>query len=155
MFLLACLLVCFFNWYFFFPPFIGFFFFIYISTDIFFPGIPSRNHHIPSSLPLILRRCSPNHLPTSAFLPWHSPTLKHQKPSGPRASPPTDVQQGHPLPLMWPEPFSPPCVLFGWWSSLWEFQGFWPVDTAAPPMGLQTPSAPSVPSPISSSRTLY
>ena len=35
-------------------------------------------------------------------------------------------------------------VLFGWWSSPQEV---WPVDTVAPSMRLQTPSAPPVPSP--------
>jgi len=44
-------------------------------------------------------------------------------PSGPRASPPTDVQHGHLLPLMWPAPWVPPCLLFGWWSSPWELRG--------------------------------
>jgi hypothetical protein len=34
-----------------------------------------------------------------------------------------------------------------------ELQGFWPVDTVAPSMGLQTPSVPSVPSPTSPSGT--
>jgi hypothetical protein len=52
--------------------------------------------------------------PTPVFLPWHSPTLGHQTPTGPRAAPPTDAQQGHPLAHMWPEPWVPPCVLFGW-----------------------------------------
>jgi hypothetical protein len=40
-----------------------------------------------------------------------------------------------------------PCVFFGWWSSPWELQGIWPIDTVAPSMGLQIPSAPSVPAP--------
>ena len=35
---------------------------------------------------------------------------------GPRASPPTDVQQGHPLPHMQPAPWVPPCAFFGWCS---------------------------------------
>jgi hypothetical protein len=38
------------------------------------------------------------HPPTPAFLLWYSPTLKLQLPSGPRTAPPTDVQQGYPLP---------------------------------------------------------
>jgi hypothetical protein len=31
---------------------------------------------------------------------------------------PTDVQQGHSLPHKWLELLVPPCVFFGWWSSL-------------------------------------
>jgi hypothetical protein len=37
-----------------------------------------------------------------------------------------------------------PCVLFGWWFSLWELWGFWLVDIVVLPMRLQTPSAPTV-----------
>jgi hypothetical protein len=74
--------------------------------------------------------------------------------SGPRASP-TDVQQGHPLLHMLPEPWVPPCVLFGCLSSPQELLGFWPVDTVAPSMGLQIPTVPSVPFPSSLSGTLY
>jgi hypothetical protein len=42
------------------------------------------------------------------------------------------------------EPWVPPCVLFGWWFNPWELWGVWLVVIL--PMGLQTPSAPSVPS---------
>jgi hypothetical protein len=45
------------------------------------------------------------------------------------------------------------CILFSWWSSPQELQGVWPVDTVAPGMGLQTPTAPSVPSPTPPSET--
>jgi hypothetical protein len=77
------------------------------------------------------------------------PTLGHWAPTGPRAASPTDVQQGHPLSHMWPEPWVAPYVLFGWWCSPWELWGVWLVDTVVPPppMELQTPSAPSVPPP--------
>jgi hypothetical protein len=44
---------------------------------------------------------------------WHSPTLQHWTLSGSRACPPTDVQQDHPLPHVWLEPWVFPCVLFG------------------------------------------
>jgi hypothetical protein len=104
-------------------------------------------HLISSSLPLPLWGCCPTHPPTPVFPPWHSPTLGHPIFSGPRASPLTDVQQGHPLPHTWTVPWVPPCVLFGWLSSAWELQGSWPIDTVAPSMWLQTPSAPSIPSP--------
>jgi hypothetical protein len=60
------------------------------------------------------------HPPTPVFLPWHSPTLGHRTFTGPKAFPPTDVQQGHSLPHMQPEPWVPPCIFFGWWSSPWE-----------------------------------
>ena len=36
------------------------------------------------------------------------------------------------------------CVLLGWWLSPWELWGIWLVDIVVLPMGLQTPSAPSV-----------
>ena len=42
------------------------------------------------------------------------------------------------------EPWVPPCILFGWWLIPWELWGVWLVDIVVPPMGLQTPSAPSV-----------
>jgi hypothetical protein len=58
----------------------------------------------------------------------------------PWASPPTGVQQGHPLPHMQSEPWVSPCVLFGWWSSLWELQEVWLVDTVALYLGLEIPS---------------
>jgi hypothetical protein len=89
-------------------------------------------------------------LPIPAFLPWHSSTLGHQTSTGPRAAPPTDVQQGHHLPHTRPKPWiHPPCVFFGWWSSPQELRGFWLVDNVSPPtpMRLQTPSAPSISSP--------
>jgi hypothetical protein len=78
------------------------------------------------------------------FGPWNSCTLGHQTPSGKRASPPNDVQKGHPLPHMQQALWVPPCVFFCWWSSPRELQGFWPVSIVAPSMGLQTPSASSV-----------
>ena len=108
-------------------------FLIYVSNVSTFPGLLSRNPH-------------------------PHPTLGHWAPTGPRASAPTDVQQGHPLSHMWPEPWVAPYVLFGWWCSPWELWGVWLVDTVVPPppMELQTPSAPSVPflTPTSGSPTL-
>ena len=47
------------------------------------------------------------------------------------------------------------CVLLGWWLSPWEIQGVWFVNIFVPPMGLQTPSAPSVFSLTPSLRTPY
>jgi hypothetical protein len=56
---------------------------------------------------------------------------------------------------MWLEPWVPPCVLFGWWFSPWEcWGGGGLVGIILLPMGLQTPSAPSVLSLTSPLRTL-
>ena len=53
----------------------------------------SRNPY-PIAPPLApMKVVPPPHLPTLTFLPWHSPTLGHQTPSGPRAAPPTDVHK--------------------------------------------------------------
>jgi hypothetical protein len=63
---------------------------------------------------------------------------------GPRTSPPIDAWQGCRLLHMhlWP------WVLLAWWLSHWELWGgggaVWLVDITVLPMGLQTPSAPSV-----------
>jgi hypothetical protein len=72
-------------------------FFIYISNVFPFPGLPFWSPH-PIPPPPASMRVLP-HLPTPILLPWHSTTLGHWTPSGPRASPPTDVQQGHHPPL--------------------------------------------------------
>jgi hypothetical protein len=101
----------------------------------------SRNPY-PIAPPLApMKVVPPPHLPTLTFLPWHSPTLGHQTPSGPRTAPPTDVQQDHPLPHMGSEPWVPLCVPFCWWSSPWELLEFCPVDNIALPLELQAPSA--------------
>ena len=81
-------------------------FFIYISNVIPFPGLPSRNPLSNPPSPCL----STTHPPTPTFPPWHSPTLGHRLPSGPRALPPTYVQQRHPLPHMQLETWVPPCV---------------------------------------------
>jgi hypothetical protein len=91
-------------------------FFFYISNVFPFPGLPFRAPY-PIPLPLPLWGWSPTYPPTPAFPPWHSPTLGYWTPSGSRAFPPTDIQQGHPLPHMWPAPWVPPCIFFGWWFS--------------------------------------
>jgi hypothetical protein len=38
----------------------------------------------------------------------------------------------------------PPMCILGWWFSLWEHWGIWLVHIVVLPMGLQTPSDPSV-----------
>ena len=100
-------------------------------------GFPSELP-IPSSVPLLIN------LPTPSSLSWHSPKLGYQPFSGPKASPPIDVQQGHSLLHMQLEPWVPPCVFFGWWFSPWKLWGYWLVHIVGPPMGLQTPSVPLV-----------
>ena len=78
-------------------------------------------------------------IPTLAFPyngAWSCPRNK--------ASPPIDVWQGHTLPHIWLEPWVTLSVPFGWWFSPWEFCGVWFVDIVVFPVGLQTPSAPSV-----------
>ena len=67
--------------------------------------------------------------------------LGHQASTGPRAFPPTDARQNHPLLHMYLEQWVPPCVLFGWWLSLWKL---WLVDSVLS-MGLKSPSVLSVP----------
>jgi hypothetical protein len=52
--------------------------------------------------------------PTPSFPPLHSPILGHLAFREPRASSPTDAQQGKPLLHIWLEPWVPPCVLLGW-----------------------------------------
>jgi hypothetical protein len=58
-----------------------------------------------------------NHLHTPTTPPWSSPKPRHQAFTGPRASPPINVRQGHPLLHMQLESWILPCVLSGWWFS--------------------------------------
>ena len=97
------------------------------------------------------------HQPTHSHCwPWHSPILWHKAFTEPRASPRIDDRVGQPLLHMQLEPWVPPCVLFGWWFSPWEFWEYWLIHfhIVVPPMGLQTPSAPWVLSLAPSSGTL-
>jgi hypothetical protein len=126
-------------------------FLIYISNVIPFPGPspplpPKTSYTIRPSLASM--RVFPNHSSTPTSPPLHSLTPGNQAFPGPRASSPIDAQQGHPWLHMPLEPWVPPCALFDWWFSPWEFWwggkvGSWLVDIAVLPMGLQTPSAPS------------
>jgi hypothetical protein len=79
-----------------------------------------KDHWRPIPTSMLLWGCSPTYPPSPASPSWHSPTLGHRAFTGPRASSPTDAQQGHhPLLHMQLEP----CVLLSWWFSLWELWG--------------------------------
>ena len=126
----------------FFPPLIWYF--LYLHFKCFLDSLipPSRKPSMPSSLPLLLWGCSSTHPPTPTSLPTISLHWSiYWAFIGPRTSPPIDAWQGHPLLHMQLEP----CVLLGWWLSPW---GIWGCMSSsygvAFPMGLQTPSAPSV-----------
>lgn len=84
-----------------------------------FPGLPSGRPHPITPTPASKRVLAypPTHIHLPTFPPWHSPTLEHRTPSSPRAIPPTDIKEWHPLPHVWLEPWDPPCSLFGLWSS--------------------------------------
>ena len=85
---------------------------------------------------------------------WHSPILGHRAFIGPRASPPIDDQLGLSLLHVQLEPQVLSCGFFNWWFSSKELWGYWLVHIAVPSMGLQTPSAPWVPSLVPSLGTL-
>ena len=74
---------------------------------------------IPCSLPSPF---APNP-PTPATWPRHFPILGHRTFIGPRASPPTDDQLGHPHLHIQVEPHVPKCVFFDWWFSSKELWG--------------------------------
>jgi len=78
----------------------------------------------------------PNHPPFPRILARYSHTLGHSVFAGPRASPPSDTQQGHPLLHKHLEP----CVLFTWWFNPWEL---WLIGIVFL-KGLQMPSAHSI-----------
>jgi len=116
--------------------------FIYISNVLSFPGFPQPiNLPIPSATPCIYEGAPPPIYPLPLLsLTWHSPTLGHEPPLL------LMPNKTHPLLYTWLESWVPPCVLFGWWFCPWELWDIWLVDIVVLPMGLQTPSATSVPS---------
>ena len=79
---------------------------------------------------------TPSHFPFLAF--HHRPRWTFP---GPKDSPSFDIQQGHPLLHIQLEPWVPPCVLFDWWFSPWEFWGYSLVHIVVLPMELQAPPA--------------
>jgi hypothetical protein len=79
-----------------------------------------REPLIPFPVALLLWGCSSTHPPTpasKALIPLHWGIYQAFK--GPRAFPPIDAWQSHPLLHMWLEP----CVLLGWCLSPWELWG--------------------------------
>jgi hypothetical protein len=94
----------------------GFCYFVCLFLDILLaPFLVSPLKNLPSPPPLHLLTNPPT--PTSWL--WHFPTLGQRAFTGPRVSPPTYYQQGHPLLYMQLEPWVPLCVFFGWWFSPW------------------------------------
>jgi hypothetical protein len=86
-------------------------YFIYLHFKCYpLSQFPLQKSPIPSSLSL-------SHPPTPASPTSNFPTLGRQALTGPRASPPTDNLQSHPLLHMRLEPWVPLWVLFGWWFS--------------------------------------
>jgi hypothetical protein len=116
----------------------------FIGYVMSFPNFQSGN---PLSHPSFICFCedapppthtpTPTHPPTPTSSPLLSSTLGNHAFTGPRASPPIDAQQVHPLLHMQLEPWGPPCILFGWWFSPWKLWGIWLVDIVLL-MGLQT-----------------
>jgi hypothetical protein len=106
---------------------VGYFIYLHFKMLSPFPISPSQTSY-PTHYPLLLWGCSPSHPPTLTTPPCHLPTLGHRAFRGPRASPPIDDRQGHPLIHMQLEPWVTPCVLFGWWFSPWELWENWLVD---------------------------
>jgi hypothetical protein len=98
---------------------------------------PLQKPPILFPLPLPLWRCSATHPPTPIFAYWHSSTLWHWTPSDPRTSPPTNDQQGHPLPHMRPEPYR--SLHFGWYSSPWDLRGAGQLRLLLTPWGYKSP----------------
>jgi hypothetical protein len=139
-------------------------FFIYISNVIPFPGFPPSWKH-PITPPL-LWGCSSTHPPTPTSLPsipLHQGI--YQAFIGPRASPPIDAWQGHPLlhmqlghgglgdssptearpssPLLYMcrRPQTSSCMLPSWWLSSERSQESRFVETAGLPIGWPSSSA--------------
>jgi len=89
-----------------------------------FPGFSSKNPLSHPSSPCFYEGApSPTYPLPHTPLPCHSPTLGHWACTGPRASPSTDAQQGHPPRHMWLESWAHPCVPFGWWFRSWSSGG--------------------------------
>jgi hypothetical protein len=114
--------------------------FIYTSNVVLPSWLPLCTPPIPSPLPLPLWGCSPtppahSYLTTLAF-PFAGASSLHRTKG--LHSYWCQIKQS--LLHMQMEP----CILFGWWFSPGELWVVWLIDIVVLPMGLQTPSAPSV-----------
>ena len=87
------------------------------------------------SFPLPLRGC---------FLQPCIPFLGHQVSTGLGTSSPTKARQCSPLLHMCWGPRTSPCMLFGWWLSLWELSESGLVDKFCLALGLSFLSDPSI-----------
>jgi hypothetical protein len=94
----------------FFSSFIGYFLYLHFKCHPFSMSplwkLPILSTPTPASMRVLPHPPNHSHLPALAF-----PYTDASNPFSPRAAPPTDVQQGHPLPHM---PWVPLCVFFGW-----------------------------------------
>jgi hypothetical protein len=117
-----------------------FYCFIYLHSSIVsLPSPPSHNSSTRSSSNLPWRGGSPLCPPTR-----HLSSLGPQVSQGLGASSPTEARPDSPLLYMCQGPWLSPCILPGWWFSLWELQGSGLVESAGLSMGLPFPSASSI-----------
>lgn len=77
-----------------------------------FPFLPSPIP--PPTSPCIYEEAPTPHPPSPTSTPWNYHKLGKQTFTEPRAFPPTDAGQCHPLLHMWLESWVPPYVLIGW-----------------------------------------
>ena len=117
--------------------------FIYISNVIAFPSFPSANLYYanaPTASPRVLtKQTTHSSLPVLAFLYTGASSLHRTKGLSSHWHP-TKPSKLH----MRQEPWFAPCVFFCCSFSHWELWRVWLVDIFVIPMGLQTPSSPSV-----------
>jgi hypothetical protein len=97
-------------------------FFIYISSVIPFPALLFENRQSYHSSPCLYEGVPPASHQLLPSCPGISYTGASNA-TGPRVATPIDTKQGHPLLYMQLEPWVPPCIFFGWWSSSQELQG--------------------------------
>ena len=117
--------------------------FIYISHVNLFLGFHSGKplSHPPS--PCFYEGApSSMHSPIPISLPWHSATLGHWAFTGPSPSPP--IESDNDILCTYAAGIFGPSMCTLWWFCLWELWGIWFIDIVVLPMGLQTPSNPSV-----------
>jgi len=84
-----------------------------------FPVSPSG--FLPPPVSMRMLPLSANHTlsPHNLAFPYTGAESLHR--INRRASPPIDARQGHPLLHLQLESWFPPCVLYGWWFSPWDY----------------------------------